>query len=162
MPRFSAKKGHLIFFFFLFIHEFLSTVNAVAAPPPLRREPLGGKRGWCLVKPHREPKLHQRQEKRKLLHSCAGSHSNAAVPIFKNLKDSKNIKSEGRKKKKATKNKTRFYQKEKKKCTCSLQALVMKLHMANYQFAGVQVRKYPQPQQASPWRKEAISHLPSC
>lgn len=37
----------------------------------------------------------------------------------------------------------------------------MKLHMANYQFAGVQVRKYPQPQQAGPWREEAISHLPS-
>jgi len=41
-----------------------------------------------------------REEQRKLLQSCTGSHSNAAVPIFKNLKDSKNIKSEGRNKKK--------------------------------------------------------------
>jgi len=40
---------------------------------------------------------------RKLLGSCTGSHSNAVDPIFKNLKDSKNIKSEGKKKKKKKK-----------------------------------------------------------
>lgn len=109
----QERPSDFFIFFFLFINEFLSTVNAGTAPPPLRREPLGGKQGWCLVKPHREPKLHQRQEKRKLLHSCAGSHSNAAVPIFKNLKDSKNIKSEGRKKKSNKKQNTFLSERKK-------------------------------------------------
>lgn len=77
-------------------------------PWPSGREPLGGKLSWCFVKLHREPELHQSEEKQKLLQSCTGSHSNTAVPIFKNLKDSKNIKSEGKKLKNS-----HFYQKEK-------------------------------------------------
>lgn len=54
------------------------------------------------------------KEKKKLLQSCTGSHSNVAVPIFKNLKDSKNIKSEGRREGKKKKKNLCFYQKGKK------------------------------------------------
>lgn len=111
MPQLSAKKGHLIFLFVCF-HEFLSTVNTVTVPcvvpclPP--RDGATRQLAWLVSCQTTSPNYIK--EKRKLLQSCTGSHSNAAVPIFKILKDSKNIKSEGREKK----NQTRFYQKEKK------------------------------------------------
>lgn len=84
-------------------------MNAVAVSPPPKREGATRRRAGLVSSQATNPNCIK--EKRKLLQSCTGSHSNAAVPIFKNLKDSKNIKSEGKKKK----NQTRFYQKEKKK-----------------------------------------------